>query len=175
LSFENFAQPWHHRRLKPNKGNIMQLNRREFVIGTLATGCGCVMGCAGQAMPPLPTGPVDVGTMSDYSTDGVTERWAATHGFYVVRTAGKLTAISSVCTHQRCQVQPSHDTTHPGYGCKCHGSRFTSAGAVVNGPATVSLPHLAISVDPGGRITVDSAKTFDEKHWGDPGASLAVA
>jgi Rieske Fe-S protein len=152
----------------------MQLNRRDFVIGTLAAGCGCVVGCAGQAMPPLPTGPVDVGTASEYAADGITDRWAATHGFYLVRGGGKLTAISSVCTHQRCQVQPTREPGQQGYGCKCHGSHFTAVGAVVRGPATVSLPHLSISVDLAGRIIVNPEKVFDQQHWGDAGASIAI-
>lgn len=50
-----------------------------------------------------------------------------------------VVAVSRVCTHQGCTVLLP---AAPGstLDCPCHGSRFTSAGAVINGPANVPLP-----------------------------------
>lgn len=45
-----------------------------------------------------------------------------------------VVAVSRTCTHQGCTVLLP---AAPGRSldCPCHGSRFTTAGAVVNGPA----------------------------------------
>ncbi len=46
-------------------------------------------------------------------------------------------ALSKICTHQGCTVAYSHSDGN--VLCPCHSSRFTTAGAVINGPATTSL------------------------------------
>ena len=150
------------------------MNRREFVIGGLtAMGCGCVVSCAGHVTPRAPSGPVDVGMPADYSRDGVTPRWAESHGFYIVREAGKLYAVSSNCTHKRCLVTPENDGRVE-LACECHGSRFTETGVVIKGPARVSLPHLGIMLDSTGHIIVDPSRRFDQAQWDQPGAFLAI-
>lgn len=48
--------------------------------------------------------------------------------------------IELVCTHAGCEVNIFHsDKT---WECPCHGSRFTPAGCVINGPATKPLEEL---------------------------------
>jgi thiosulfate dehydrogenase [quinone] large subunit len=59
--------------------------------------------------------------------------------------AGRFTALSAVCTHQGCTV--SFDSASKGFDCPCHGSRYDSAGKVLNGPATAPLPTIAVTVD----------------------------
>ena len=51
---------------------------------------------------------------------------------------GQIHAVSAVCTHLGCTVEfnPA-DTT---WDCPCHGSRFTTDGTVIQGPATKDLP-----------------------------------
>ena len=51
---------------------------------------------------------------------------------------GGLHAVSAICTHQGCTVEfnPA-DTT---WDCPCHGSRFTTDGTVIQGPAIKALP-----------------------------------
>jgi Rieske Fe-S protein len=51
---------------------------------------------------------------------------------------GQVHAVSAICTHLGCTVgfNPS-DTT---WDCPCHGSRFTTDGTVIQGPATKNLP-----------------------------------
>jgi Rieske Fe-S protein len=50
---------------------------------------------------------------------------------------GKVHALSSVCTHQGCQV--AFNATERSWDCPCHGSRFDIDGRVLDGPATRPL------------------------------------
>jgi len=150
------------------------MNRREFVASSLAlAGCGCLASCAGQTVPRRATGPVEVGTPADYRTEGMTARWAESYGFYVVREAGKIYAVSSTCTHKRCFVSPEDDKRIE-LACDCHGSRFTKIGVVLKGPARTSLPHFGIKLDVSDRIVVDPSRRFEQAEWDQPGAYVGV-
>jgi cytochrome b6-f complex iron-sulfur subunit len=62
---------------------------------------------------------------------------AGSAGFLVART-GQTTfsAVTAVCTHEGCTVS---QFTGSVYQCPCHGSQFTTSGAVVRGPAAAAL------------------------------------
>jgi Rieske Fe-S protein len=65
--------------------------------------------------------------------------------------AGQVRGFSAVCTHQGCLVGSVHNGQ---IICPCHGSRFDAAtGAVVNGPAAVPLPSVAVTVENGSVYT----------------------
>ena len=63
-------------------------------------------------------------------------------------------AISTVCTHLGCIVQPRED----GFHCPCHGSRFAPDGSVIRGPAPKGLPWLAVATAGSGSFIVDEGK-----------------
>jgi cytochrome b6-f complex iron-sulfur subunit len=64
-------------------------------------------------------------------------------------------AMTSVCTHQACTVN-SFDGAR--LACPCHGSQFSTSGAVVRGPATAPLRTYPTAFDPAtGTITVNLA------------------
>ena len=57
--------------------------------------------------------------------------------FLVARTAqDAFTALTAICTHEQCTVTGFANSR---YVCPCHGSQYTTSGAVANGPATRSL------------------------------------
>jgi len=64
-------------------------------------------------------------------------------------------AISRICTHLGCVVQPSGE----GFACPCHGSRFSADGTVLAGPAPRPLEWLAIERAADGALVVDAART----------------
>lgn len=68
---------------------------------------------------------------------GIIERGGEKFAAFVDQT-GELHLLSARCTHMGCTVawNPGEKT----FDCPCHGSRFSGAGEVVNGPAARPLP-----------------------------------
>ena len=54
-------------------------------------------------------------------------------------------ALSKVCTHQGCEVSYNHSSGQ--LPCPCHGSVFSTTGAVINGPAETSLKKYSVTVE----------------------------
>jgi Rieske Fe-S protein len=52
---------------------------------------------------------------------------------------GKLSACSAVCTHLGCHVR--FNEAEKTWDCPCHGSRFSTDGEVLDGPAVRGLPR----------------------------------
>jgi nitrite reductase/ring-hydroxylating ferredoxin subunit len=69
----------------------------------------------------------------------------------VFRDAAGVYAVSRVCTHLGCIVQPSA----VGFDCPCHGSRFSADGAVLKGPAPKPLRWHPVAHLGGGTWVVD--------------------
>lgn len=58
---------------------------------------------------------------------------------------GQVRAWSARCTHLGCRIDRVIDNQ---LVCPCHGSRFSSEGQVITGPATRPLQALKVSPDP---------------------------
>jgi Rieske Fe-S protein len=63
--------------------------------------------------------------------------------FLVARTGqDTFSALTTVCTHETCTIT-GFDSSN--FVCPCHGSRFSTTGRVVNGPASAPLRTFATS------------------------------
>jgi len=120
-------------------------------------------------------GPVDAGPLNKYAQYGVTDRWAASDGFFVVSRCGKLYAVSSHCTHKRVQLVIAKGERDGGFKCPRHGSTFDPAGHVTKAPARKALPRFGIRVNDAGHIIVDPSVQFGEKDWNNPACSVSTA
>jgi Rieske Fe-S protein len=124
----------------------MNIDRRQFLCltaGTAAFAATEGLGLAGGGNV------IDAGPIGNFAADGVYSDFR-TSGFFVIRKGGKLSALSSVCTHRKVQVTAEHDCS---FFCKRHGSTFDPAGHVTKGPAQHDLPQLATTVS-GGHLLV---------------------
>jgi nitrite reductase/ring-hydroxylating ferredoxin subunit len=154
---------------------IHRINRRSFLAIGAATSAACACAtCPLAAMAadkePAAAGPVDAGTLADYSKDGAYDAYAAGHGFFIVRRKGKLYALGSACTHKRTLLKLKGDAL----ACPKHGARFDLAGTVVKAPAKNDLPRYAIAADDDGKVSVDTSRTFDKKQWDDAASFVAL-
>ena len=170
---------------------MSEMNRREFVVlsSVVAAGCAACAFCGAEALAgPGPTsnptskpttkpgagatgpGKVDIGKLSDYGTDGITDKFMRPNKFAVVRTDGKIFATSARCTHKSSalRVKDGH------FACPAHGSEFSVQGTVTHGPAKDSLVRYAITKTDAGNLIVDTNKSFREKDWEKPEAFVAI-
>jgi cytochrome b6-f complex iron-sulfur subunit len=70
----------------------------------------------------------------------------------VINTGDGYIALSSICTHQGCQVSYDHGSEN--LPCPCHGSIFSTTGTVLNGPASSNLKRYNV-VQEGNILTID--------------------
>lgn len=94
--------------------------------------------------PNLPTGGLTIDlTSNTYANLGSVGGYVYEGNILIFRT-GESTylALSKICTHQGCTVAYNHSDGN--ILCPCHSSRFTTAGAVLNGPATTSLKTYSV-------------------------------
>lgn len=127
------------------------MERNEFLrlLGTagLAVCAGCSLESCSSSSDPSPSTPAPTGI--DFTLDLTAPVNAALltdggfvykSGVIVVCLSASLqvyTAVSQACTHQGTTI--GFDVANGNFLCPNHGSRFSTAGAVVNGPATASL------------------------------------
>jgi cytochrome b6-f complex iron-sulfur subunit len=65
----------------------------------------------------------------------------------VLDLAGRIVALSAVCTHQGCTVE--WDADDGVIQCPCHGSQFDTSGKVIRGPAPAPLFAVTVQVKDG--------------------------
>src|SRR4051794_35603889 len=137
------------------------MERREFVALTIAglttALCGCSQDNASgenrQQAGGLHAGmhgDFDAGMASEYAADGVYAQHK-NDGIILVRRGEQLMAISSICTHRKCDVRPQKDGS---FLCPCHGSTFDRDGHVTRGPAKADLPQYSTRIDDRGHVIV---------------------
>jgi cytochrome b6-f complex iron-sulfur subunit len=131
--------------------------RREFCVRTcqavsLLTIGGVIPACGGSttapsSAPALPsvsgvlvnrTLSITVDAASPLASVGGAATVSVATGMYLVArtTQSALTTVTAVCTHEGCAVSGFANSL---YVCPCHGSEFSTSGAVVQGPASSPL------------------------------------
>ena len=134
-------------------------SRRDFcahaislvTVASLIEGCGSKGNPAGSGggtnVPALATinggaagGTVTVTNVSGTALASVGSAalvQAGGNNILVTRSAqDSFSAVTAVCTHEQCVVSGFESGA---FVCPCHGSRYTTSGAVVQGPATRAL------------------------------------
>ena len=118
-----------------------------LALGAFIEACGGGGGSSPSNVPQLPivsgslsgnTVQVQIDSSSPLNTVGGAAMVRSSAGIVLVARTGQdtFTALTSICTHQTCTIS-GWDSGN--YVCPCHGSRFTTGGRVVNGPAPAPL------------------------------------
>jgi cytochrome b6-f complex iron-sulfur subunit len=126
--------------------------RRDFVKGLAAGTAGVAgLGCGGGGAVSGPLAPPGAGARTvRVALPPIGETVAVFEGDIVLAltrvSATSVIAVSRICTHEGCTVLLPEAPVRT-LDCPCHGSRFTTAGAVVNGPALRPLPSFPARID----------------------------
>jgi Rieske Fe-S protein len=134
--------------------NERKLSRRDF-LKTARNGLLTLSGLLGlgalvrflsyQSQPPTPTEFV-LGAPGDYALG--TRNLLPQVPAMLIHSAAGFTALSLVCPHLGCTVEPQPD----GFSCPCHGSRFGLQGQMVRGPAGKALTVLRVKTAADGKL-----------------------
>ena len=118
-------------------------------------GGGGAGGGGGSGGGGLPENYAIVGKVSDIML-GLLKQ--AGQGLLLGRDAGGVYAMSALCTHNFCDMNPNGQVSPSGVRCTCHNSKFDNNGAVTQGPAIKALDHFDCAIDADGNVGVDKAK-----------------
>ena len=89
---------------------------------------------------------------NDYAALSDVGGFAYTGNIIVIRSGeNSYIALSKICTHEGCTVTYNHANSQ--LPCDCHGSVFSSSGAVVNGPAQSNLKTYSVKKE-GDILTI---------------------
>lgn len=131
---------------------MIAVGRREFLgICGGAAACIATSGCASVMVQRVTaTGGRVRLTIARHpelrATDGVLaiQPEGFTDPILVLRVGdGRYTALSPICTHRGCTVEPSGDRLE----CPCHGSTYDREGRVLIGPAERALSRYPAVVE----------------------------
>ena len=131
-----------------------------LTLGAVIPGCGGSTTSPSSA-PSLPsvsgtivnrTLTITIAAASPLATVGGAATVAVSTGTYLIaRTAqSAFTTVTAVCTHESCAVSGFANAR---YVCPCHGSEFSTSGAVVQGPAASPLRQFPTTFD-GSVVTI---------------------
>jgi len=151
-----------------------QMNRRDFVKAAVAAAAACAcISCplSSEALAgPGAGGTIDVGTLTDYPTDGTISNKFLSRRIAVIRNGGKIYATTAICTHKQSVLKINGNE----FVCPKHGSHFSIDGTATHGPAKNSLVRFEITKNDAGHLIVNTAKSFPEKSWSDPASFVSV-
>ena len=136
------------------------MKRRHFLSMVGATVAAGVTGCASSADDSASSGgiPAAATNVRDVPVGSLGSTGSR---ILVGRDAGGLYAMTSVCTHNQCDLSVYGTLTDSGISCRCHGSGFSRTGERVKGPAIMPLKHFKVDVAADGTISVDASTAVD--------------
>jgi cytochrome b6-f complex iron-sulfur subunit len=117
----------------------------------------------------------NIGFPSDFAL-GIDQSFLMTNRIWVIREPDRIFVIYARCTHLGCT--PEWKPTENKFKCPCHGSGYDSEGINFEGPAPRPMDRAFMSLDPTGKIVVDTSRLFVDdpragvNHFGDPNAFL---
>jgi cytochrome b6-f complex iron-sulfur subunit len=145
-------------RARERPKGLPSVKRREFVVqacqvASLATLGSILQGCGGSPSSPSSSAPslatvngsaangvvtVSVDAGSPLATVGGAALVQSPAGNFLVSRAAQdsFVALTAVCTHEQCTVTGFQSSR---YVCPCHGSQYSTSGAVLQGPASRAL------------------------------------
>jgi Rieske Fe-S protein len=74
----------------------------------------------------------------------------------IIRNNQKIEIFSDKCTHLGCKINKSSGTE---LVCSCHGSKFSSDGKVVFGPAVKNLSRIPFRIDNSRNVIILNYET----------------
>ena len=143
------------------------MNRRDilkaFIAGgsvllvapTLLTSCETQDDPGGNPGGNNNSGPltIDLST-NEFSALATAGGYVVKNGIIIINTGNDtFAALSAICTHQGCTV--GYNSSAGNIQCGCHGSVFSTSGAVINGPAITPLPKYSVS-KAGNILTINT-------------------
>jgi nitrite reductase/ring-hydroxylating ferredoxin subunit len=158
-----------------------ELNRRHFLASAAAATCACALECpfaSAADAKDVDTAAVDIGTAADFPKDGPYDKFAKKpNSLIVVRSDGKLYAMTAVCTHKKKQLKVEEAEIV----CTAHDSPFDNRGVPKamtkegdETPAKDPLDRFAISRSAEGHLIVDKSKRFAKEQWEDPASFVKL-
>jgi Rieske Fe-S protein len=129
----------------PSRRRFLELAGTSSIVSLLS-------GCGSDSAREPEFGDVPAGNVAELPI-GALEAVTGAPAF-LGRDAGGVYAMSSICTHQGCDMTRNGFADETGIYCSCHASHFDAVGAVLSGPATIPLSHFAVEIDAGGNLTV---------------------
>ena len=141
-----------------------EFNRRAFFaklgLGSLSIAAAGTAVFAYQFLSPNvlyePSPIINAGKPESYPVDSVT--LDVNTGIYLIHAKEGFFALSAICTHLGCMT-----AWKPELGiiaCPCHGSKFTTEGQKIEGPAPKPLPWLRTWVNDEGDLMVDRSTSI---------------
>ena len=134
-----------------------RLTRRHFL--TVVGGAATVFGCSSSGGASQASGTIAAGNVSTTAVGKLT--FVPGAPLVLGRDASGLYAMTSICTHQDCDMRSSGSISAAGLACSCHGSAFTPTGAVASGPARSPLLHFEVKLAADGAIAIDADVVVD--------------
>ncbi len=151
-------------RRRSRRGSELEYSRRGFLksLGVFGALVGFVALLSSVKLPVssspttttgpsgLPAGAIARKSSLVVDTPVYFEYPAGYPNMLTLQADGSLLAFSLLCTHVCCQLQ--YVPALKELGCPCHGSVVSSSGKVMQGPANVDLPQVALNVDSNGFV-----------------------